>query len=98
MEKNHIFIPMVQKSGTFRDLSGPFKIPGYALNTDLGPKNPRDKFAFISDSALPAKPFSEIYQVGFLLPMGLGESKLLVKSGMILDNSHLPLDELRWKL
>ena len=82
-------------SGTFRDLS---KSRGYALNTDLGPKNPRDKFAFISDSALPAKPFSEIYQVGFLLPMGLGESKLLVKSGMILDNSNLPLDELRWKL
>ena len=34
----------------------------YALSTDLGPSNTHDKFAFISDSALPAKPFSEIYE------------------------------------
>lgn len=33
----------------------------FALETDLGPTNEMDKFAFISDSSLPAKPFSEIY-------------------------------------
>ena len=43
-------------------LQAPVRCPGYALSTDLGPTNPRDKFAFVSDSALPAKPFSEIYQ------------------------------------
>ena len=29
---------------------------------DLGAGNARDKFAFVSDSALPAKPFSHIHQ------------------------------------
>lgn len=46
------------------DLVSPMnQLLSYALSTDLGPTNPRDKFAFVSDSALPAKPFSEIYQV-----------------------------------
>lgn len=32
-----------------------------ALNDDPGSSNPADKFAFISDSSLPAKPFSQLY-------------------------------------
>lgn len=30
---------------------------------DAGPGNPQDKFAFVSDSSLPAKPFSVIYSI-----------------------------------
>ena len=45
------------------DLVSPMnQLLSYALSTDLGPSNTHDKFAFISDSALPAKPFSEIYE------------------------------------
>lgn len=45
------------------DLVSPMnQLLSYALSTDLGPTNALDKFAFISDSALPAKPFSEIYR------------------------------------
>jgi len=33
-----------------------------ALRDEIGQANPNDKFAFISDSSLPAKPFSSIYQ------------------------------------
>ncbi|CAE8627906.1 unnamed protein product [Polarella glacialis] len=38
----------------------------YALKDKDGAPNPDDKFAFVSDSTLPAKPFSEIY--GTLAP------------------------------
>jgi hypothetical protein len=34
---------------------------GHALNDDAGSQNPADKFVFVSDSTLPAKPFSQIY-------------------------------------
>jgi len=45
------------------DLVSPMnQLLSYALSTDLGPTNVNDKFAFISDSALPAKPFSEIHK------------------------------------
>lgn len=30
---------------------------------ESGPGNPQDKFAFISDSSLPAKPFSQVYSI-----------------------------------
>jgi len=34
---------------------------GHALNNDPGTENPADKFVFVSDSTLPAKPFSQVY-------------------------------------
>jgi hypothetical protein len=44
------------------DLVSPMnQLLGHALNNDLGSENPADKFVFISDSTLPAKPFSQIY-------------------------------------
>lgn len=44
------------------DLVSPMtQLLSFALQTDLGPSNPADKFAFVSDSSLPAKPFSEVY-------------------------------------
>jgi len=44
------------------DLVSPMnQLLGHALNNDLGSENPADKFVFVSDSSLPAKPFSEIY-------------------------------------
>jgi len=44
------------------DLVSPMnQLLSYALSLDLGPVNSADKFAFISDSSLPAKPFEEIY-------------------------------------
>eukprot|EP00931_Biecheleriopsis_adriatica_P109996 TRINITY_DN8427_c0_g2_i1.p1 TRINITY_DN8427_c0_g2~~TRINITY_DN8427_c0_g2_i1.p1 ORF type:complete len:370 (-),score=79.98 TRINITY_DN8427_c0_g2_i1:92-1201(-) len=44
------------------DLVSPMnQLLSYALSTDLGPTSARDKFAFISDSSLPAKPFHTIY-------------------------------------
>jgi hypothetical protein len=33
----------------------------FAINNDPGPSNSADKFAFISDSSLPAKPFGVLY-------------------------------------
>ncbi|CAJ1337622.1 unnamed protein product [Effrenium voratum] len=46
------------------DLVSPMnQLLSYALSTDLGPVNARDKFAFISDSALPAKPFAEVHRI-----------------------------------
>ncbi|CAK9036474.1 Uncharacterized protein SCF082_LOCUS21747 [Durusdinium trenchii] len=46
------------------DLVSPMnQLLSYALSKDLGAGNARDKFAFVSDSALPAKPFSHIHQV-----------------------------------
>jgi len=35
----------------------------YALQDPDGPANPYDKFAFVSDSSLPAKPFSYVYRI-----------------------------------
>lgn len=44
------------------DLVSPMnQLLSYALTTDLGPTNKMDKFAFVSDSALPAKSFKKIY-------------------------------------
>jgi len=44
------------------DLVSPMnQLLGHALNNDPGTENPQDKFVFISDSSLPAKPFSQIY-------------------------------------
>jgi len=46
------------------DLVSPMnQLLNYALQDDvhLGPGNPSDKFAFVSDSTLPAKPFATIY-------------------------------------
>jgi len=44
------------------DLVSPMnQLLAYALNDEPGSTNPADKFAFISDSSLPAKPFSQIY-------------------------------------
>eukprot|EP00933_Yihiella_yeosuensis_P017021 TRINITY_DN14340_c0_g1_i1.p1 TRINITY_DN14340_c0_g1~~TRINITY_DN14340_c0_g1_i1.p1 ORF type:complete len:380 (+),score=75.56 TRINITY_DN14340_c0_g1_i1:162-1301(+) len=44
------------------DLVSPMnQLLSYALSIDVGPPNALDKFAFISDSSLPAKPFAEIY-------------------------------------
>eukprot|EP00933_Yihiella_yeosuensis_P060707 TRINITY_DN63469_c0_g1_i1.p1 TRINITY_DN63469_c0_g1~~TRINITY_DN63469_c0_g1_i1.p1 ORF type:complete len:382 (-),score=77.28 TRINITY_DN63469_c0_g1_i1:208-1353(-) len=44
------------------DLVSPMnQLLNYALSTDLGPTNEMDKFAFVSDSSLPAKPFKRIY-------------------------------------
>jgi hypothetical protein len=44
------------------DLVSPMnQLVAYALNDEPGTTNPADKFAFISDSTLPAKPFSQIY-------------------------------------
>lgn len=54
-------VPMVA-SYYCTDLVSPMnQLLTYAISTDLGPKNAADKFAFISDSSLPAKPFKEIY-------------------------------------
>lgn len=45
-----------------RDLVSPMnQLLQTALMDDPGPGNPADKFVFISDSTLPAKPFSQIY-------------------------------------
>jgi len=44
------------------DLVSPMnQLLGHALNNDPGKENPADKFVFVSDSTLPAKPFSQIY-------------------------------------
>lgn len=44
------------------DLVSPMnQLLGHALNNDLGSENPADKFIFVSDSSLPAKPFSQVY-------------------------------------
>jgi len=44
------------------DLVSPMnQLLAFALADEPGNTNPADKFAFISDSTLPAKPFSEIY-------------------------------------
>jgi len=44
------------------DLVSPMnKLLAHALSVDAGPSHYADKFAFVSDSTLPAKPFSEIY-------------------------------------
>lgn len=44
------------------DLVSPMnQLLGHALNNDPGTENPADKFVFVSDSSLPAKPFSQIY-------------------------------------
>lgn len=45
------------------DLVSPMnQLLGHALNNDPGFENPSDKFVFVSDSTLPAKPFSEVYR------------------------------------
>ncbi|CAK9036476.1 unnamed protein product [Durusdinium trenchii] len=47
-----------------KDLVSPMnQLLSYALSNDLGAGNARDKFAFVSDSTLPAKPFLHIHQV-----------------------------------
>jgi len=44
------------------DLVSPMnQLLGHALNDDPGSENPADKFVFVSDSTLPAKPFSQVY-------------------------------------
>mmetsp|Transcript_71972 Transcript_71972/g.114099 ORF Transcript_71972/g.114099 Transcript_71972/m.114099 type:complete len:411 (+) Transcript_71972:110-1342(+) len=44
------------------DLVSPMnQLLGHALNNDPGWENPQDKFVFVSDSSLPAKPFSFVY-------------------------------------
>lgn len=44
------------------DLVSPMiQLLSFAISQDLGPINPDDKFAFVSDSTLPAKPLQEIY-------------------------------------
>mmetsp|Transcript_17732 Transcript_17732/g.31651 ORF Transcript_17732/g.31651 Transcript_17732/m.31651 type:complete len:399 (+) Transcript_17732:81-1277(+) len=44
------------------DLVSPMnQLLAYALSNDGSSTNPADKFAFVSDSTLPAKPFSQIY-------------------------------------
>ena len=62
MDTPHVVLFQFQTLNVYGHAPHPSRCPGYALSTDLGPTNPRDKFAFVSDSALPAKPFSEIYQ------------------------------------
>jgi hypothetical protein len=45
------------------DLVSPMnQLLAVALGSEVGPTNPLDKFAFISDSTLPAKPFAHVYQ------------------------------------
>jgi hypothetical protein len=57
-------IPVPQVASYYcTDLVSPMnQLLGFALQTDLGPSSEQDKFAFISDSSLPAKPFTEVYQ------------------------------------
>jgi hypothetical protein len=44
------------------DLVSPMaQLLSYALADDPSTKNPNDKFVYISDSSLPAKPFSQVY-------------------------------------
>lgn len=44
------------------DLVSPMnQLLGHALNNEPGSENPADKFVFVSDSTLPAKPFSQVY-------------------------------------
>lgn len=44
------------------DLVSPMnQLLGHALNNEVTTENPADKFIFVSDSTLPAKPFSQIY-------------------------------------
>eukprot|EP00933_Yihiella_yeosuensis_P009838 TRINITY_DN115970_c0_g1_i1.p1 TRINITY_DN115970_c0_g1~~TRINITY_DN115970_c0_g1_i1.p1 ORF type:complete len:378 (-),score=45.26 TRINITY_DN115970_c0_g1_i1:73-1206(-) len=44
------------------DLVSPMnQLVSYALSTDLGPTNSMDKFTFVSDSSLPAKPFAVMH-------------------------------------
>lgn len=44
------------------DLVSPMnQLLAYALNDEPGMTNPMDKFVYVSDSTLPAKPFAEIY-------------------------------------
>jgi len=46
------------------DLVSPMhQVMAHAMSADDGPSHYADKFAFVSDSTLPAKPFSEIYSI-----------------------------------
>lgn len=45
------------------DLVSPMnQLLGHALNHEPGSENSMDKFVFVSDSSLPAKPFAQVYQ------------------------------------